>query len=191
MTAGALLALRLLKAHDVAVKWTGDGVDFDAPTKPPDDVMAVLDAHEQAIVALMKPDWAGLSGMDWRANYYRRLRERLRCGAAREMAVVEAFQRVLTGWLNSHLQATSPIRCAHCGRPEDALYAGVLLPFGVGPHAWVHSRCWEAWRAARRRKAIETLAGCGVTAAEGVRTSCQKPAARTGDPEEDDNDDKR
>jgi hypothetical protein len=137
-------------------------VRFEAPTTPPDNVLATLDVHQQAVAALMKPDWAGLSGMDWAAIYSQRLRERLKCGAAREMAVVEAFQHVLTDWLNGHLQASSPIRCAHRGRPEDASYAGVLLPFGIGPHAWVHSCCWEAWRAGRLAKAIEALAGYGL-----------------------------
>jgi hypothetical protein len=70
-------------------------------------VLATLDVHQQATAA-MKPDWAGLSGMDWRAIHSWRLRERLERGAACKMAVVEAFQLVLTEWLISHLQAKLP-----------------------------------------------------------------------------------
>ena len=34
-----------------------------------------------------------------------------------------------------------------------------LLPYGVEPtgHAWLHSRCWEAWHAARKSEAAAAL----------------------------------
>ena len=39
-----------------------------------------------------------------------------------------------------------------------------LLPYGVEPtgHAWLHSRCWEAWHAARKREAAAALKAMGV-----------------------------
>jgi hypothetical protein len=38
------------------------------------------------------------------------------------------------------------------------------LPYGVEPigHAWPHSRCWEAWHAARKREAAAALKAMGV-----------------------------
>ena len=34
-----------------------------------------------------------------------------------------------------------------------------LVPYGVEPtgHAWLHSRCWEAWHAARKSEAAAAL----------------------------------
>jgi hypothetical protein len=204
--AGALKTLSLLAEHSFPVDWVGaqELVRFETPTMPPADVIAALDAHQQAIAALMKPDWAGLSGLDWRAIYeklarehVRRFRDQLandrndrlllrvgrvpRLTAAtrakkrlRQFALAEAYEHVLTEWLNRHFPAHGPLdRCAHCSGSE--LHSGdpPLLPFGVGPHAGVHGRCWGAWRAARRSKAIETLAGYGVTAAEGDRSGSE------------------
>ena len=39
-----------------------------------------------------------------------------------------------------------------------------LVPYGVEPtgHAWLHSRCWEAWHAARKREAAAALEAMGV-----------------------------
>jgi hypothetical protein len=69
---------------------------------------------------------------------------------------------VLTEWLNSSLKGTRADRCAYCGEPEK--HSGdALLPFGTGPHAWVHYRCQEAWRTARHAEAIEVLMCYGVT----------------------------
>ena len=209
--AGALKTLSHLRQHGFTVAWIDAEacVCFEAPT-PPDNVRTMLDVHQQAIAALMKPDWTGLSGLEWRAIYEKLAREHVRSfrdqlandhndrlllrvlrvapltaatrakKRLRQFALAEAYEHVLTEWLNRHFSTDGPPnRCAHCSGSE--LHSGdPLLPFGVGPHAWVHGRCWEAWRAARRRKAVETLSGYGLTAAGGNRTSCQEPAAGTG-----------
>jgi hypothetical protein len=41
-----------------------------------------------------------------------------------------------------------------------------LVPYGVEPagHVWLHSRCWEAWHAARKREAAAALKAMGVEA---------------------------
>jgi hypothetical protein len=41
---------------------------------------------------------------------------------------------------------TSPGICVHCGGRD-----GIILPVGIGPHAWVHDTCLTAWRAERRK----------------------------------------
>jgi hypothetical protein len=203
--AGALKALCLLRQHGFTVAWIDAEacVRFEAPRAPPEDVLATLDVHQQAVAALMKPDCAGLSGLEWRAIYEKLAREHvrsfrdqlanghndrllLRVGRVapltaatrarkrlRQFALAEAYEHVLTEWLNRHFSTDGPPnRCAHCSGSE--LHSGdPLLPFGVGPHAWVHGRCWKAWRAARRQKAIETLAGYGVTAAEAYRSGSE------------------
>jgi hypothetical protein len=192
--AGALKTLALLRQHGFTVVWIdAEGfLRFEAPTRPPDNVLATLDVHQQAIAALMKPDWTGLSGLEWRALYaklacehVRSFRDQLandhndrlllRVGRVapltaatrakkrlRQFALAEAYEHVLTEWLNRHFATHGPPdRCAHCSGSE--LHSGdPLLPFGVGPHAWVHGRCWGAWRAARRANAIEVLAQYGL-----------------------------
>jgi hypothetical protein len=186
----ALSTLSLLRHHGFTVAWIDAEacVRFEAPTPPPDNVVATLDVHQQAIAALMKPDWTGLSGLEWRAIYEKLAREHVRSfrdqlandhndrlllrvgrvaplAAAtrakkrlRQFALAEAYEHVLTEWLNRHFATHGPHdSCAHCSGSE--LHSGdPLLPIGVGPHVWVHGRCWEAWRAARRANAIEALA---------------------------------
>jgi hypothetical protein len=71
-----------------------------------------------------------------------------------------AYDIVVVEFLNATHPDTDPNRCAWCGRAETP--GGVLLPFGVGPHAWMHSDCWESWRAQRRAKAEEDLARLGI-----------------------------
>ena len=186
----ALSTLSLLPQHGFAVAWIDAEacVRFEAPTTQPDNLLATLDVHQQAVAALMKPDWTGLSGLEWRAIYeklacehVRSFRDQLANGhndrlllrvgrvvpltavtrakkRLRQYALAEAHEHELTEWLNRHFSTDGPPnRCAHCSGSE--LHSGdPLLPFGVGPRAWVHGRCWKAWRAARRQKAIEALA---------------------------------
>ena len=95
--------------------------------------------------------------------------------AAEEVALLKSagpdlrrlvFEDHVTDWLNRHHPGTSPGRCAHCARA-----GGVLLPIGVGPHAWVHDTCHDPWRAARRAQAIAVLASYGITKPDAGRTS--------------------
>jgi hypothetical protein len=76
MTRGVILTLRLLREHGVVVIWTPEGVAFEAMTTPPDDVVGAIDAYEDEIAAIYRPDSCGLSGMDWRAVFAKRLRQR-------------------------------------------------------------------------------------------------------------------
>ena len=69
-----------------------------------------------------------------------------------------AYEIVLVEFLNATHPDTDANRCAWCGKPE------ALLPIGVGPHAWLHSRCWESWRERRKAKAIDQLAAMGIEA---------------------------
>jgi hypothetical protein len=142
--------------------WTAEGVAFEAPAAPPDEVIAAIDRHEPEINALYRPDGSGRSGIEWRALYARRLRERPDA----------AFENVTIEWLNRHHPGTSPGHCAHCAKA-----GGVLLPVGVGPHAWIHDNCLDRWRAARRAQAIAALASYGIRAGP---DGCQRLARRGG-----------
>jgi hypothetical protein len=81
----------------------------------------------------------------------------------RQFAWAEAYEHVLTEWLDRHFPTGCPQdRCAHCGGGE-LHNSDPLLPFGVGPHVWIHRNCWEPWRAGRRAKAVEALEDRGLT----------------------------
>jgi hypothetical protein len=64
-----------------------------------------------------------------------------------------AYDIVLVEFLNATHPDTDPNRCAWCGKSETP--SAVLLPTGVGVrHTWLHSGCWEPWRAEPRPKTI-------------------------------------
>jgi hypothetical protein len=166
--AGALKTLSLLRERGFTVTWIDAEalVRFEAPAPPPDDVMAALDAYEGQIAALMKPDAFGLSGVDYHKAYETRLEERLASGVDRADARAEAFRHALNLWLETEFDFTarfaSPWSCAYCARSEGV---SVLLPIGWGnSHHWVHDHCYEAWRSARRAKAVEALTAYGIVA---------------------------
>lgn len=67
-----------------------------------------------------------------------------------------AWACCVTRWRDLHPVASEPEHCAHCGRPDEP---GNIVPFGAGPHAWLHSGCWPAWDRERQEKARRALAG--------------------------------
>ncbi len=68
-----------------------------------------------------------------------------------------AWEHCVVRWMDLHTAATSPASCAHCGRPDAP--GAVIVPYGTGPHAWLHTRCWRPWFTARRAEAEAALAG--------------------------------
>jgi hypothetical protein len=73
--AEALRALRLLDRHKVAVSWVGGKVEFRSEAAPPDDIIALLDRHEAAIVKLMRRNGDGRSLPDLARERHRPLLE--------------------------------------------------------------------------------------------------------------------
>jgi hypothetical protein len=89
----------------------------------------------------------------------------LLCGAITAWARPASGQQPLPviGFLHQGNPARSaPGRCLDCGDREYGY--DPLLPYGVEStgHAWLHSRCWEAWHAARKREAAAALKAMGV-----------------------------
>ena len=66
---------------------------------------------------------------------------------ARQTRVIE--------WLNANPASSAHDKCAEC-RGMDAPGAA-LVPFGVGPHVWLHPGCWRAWYNKRLAKAGAAL----------------------------------
>jgi hypothetical protein len=54
------------------------------------------------------------------------------------------------------------VEILRCGEAEHA--HDPLLPFGIesAGHAWLHSRCWPAWDAARQAEAAAALEAMGI-----------------------------
>jgi hypothetical protein len=77
-------------------------------------------------------------------------------------AEARAFACCVVEWLNRNPVRSPPGRCLGCGQAEHS--HDPLLPFGTEPtgHAWLHSRCWPAWHAARKADAIAALAAMGI-----------------------------
>ena len=72
-------------------------------------------------------------------------------------AEAQAFECCVVEWLNRNPVCSPPGRCLGCGGGEDT--HDKLLPYGTEQtgHAWLHSRCWEAWHANRKAKAVAVL----------------------------------
>ena len=56
-------------------------------------------------------------------------------------------------------QSGALLRCGEAEQGHDP-----QLPFGTegSGHAWLHSRCWEGWYAARRAEAVAALEVMGT-----------------------------
>jgi hypothetical protein len=73
LPAEILRALRLLDRHKVAVSWIGDKVEFRSVARPSDDMIALIDAHEPAIVKALRPNGDGRSLLDLARERHRPL----------------------------------------------------------------------------------------------------------------------
>jgi len=98
------------------------------------------------------------SGDDWRAFFDERAGiAEFDGGLPRGQAEADAFTSCVTEWLNCNPVRSSPDSCLLCGEAEQG--HDPRLPFGTEStgHAWLHSRCWSAWYAARRAEAAAAL----------------------------------
>jgi hypothetical protein len=66
-----------------------------------------------------------------------------------------AFEAPVIRWLDQHPAPSLPGCCVWCGQAEAPGTA--VIPFGTGPHTWLHGECWPAWFQARKAQAVEPL----------------------------------
>ena len=66
-----------------------------------------------------------------------------------------ARQTRVIDWLNANPAPSQPDQCAGCGGADAP--GSTLVPFGVGPHVWLHPGCWRAWYNKRLAKAGAAL----------------------------------
>lgn len=156
-------ALKVARAAGVRLGIDGDALTLEAATAPPPTVLDLLARHKAGIIALLRPANDGWSGEDWLAFFDERAGIARSTGSlSREQAEARAFACCVVEWLNRNPVRSPPGRCLGCGQAEHS--HDPLLPFGTGQtgHAWLHSRCWPAWHAARRDEAIAALAAMGI-----------------------------
>ena len=160
----AAKALRTARAAGVELRLDGDDLVLSADSKPPAAVLDALSLHKAEIVAMLRPGPDGWSAEDWQAYYDERAGViEFDGGLPRAQAEAQAFDCYVVDWLNLNPERSPAGRCLWCGDREYA--HDPLLPYGVGPsHAWLHSRCWEAWHARRKAEATAALSSLGIHA---------------------------
>jgi hypothetical protein len=164
----AILAIAEARAAGVELGLDGDALALEASAPPPAAVIESLLRHKAEIIALLRPADDGWSALDW----WRFFRERTRMATVHGLTGIEAearaFDCCFVEWLNRNPVRSPPGQCLGCGQTEHS--DDPLLPFGTEPtgHAWLHSRCWPSWHAARKAEAIAALAQLGITT---LRTS--------------------
>ena len=154
----AVEALKAARAAGIELALDGDDLALSAASAPPAAVLDALSRHKAEIVALLRPGRDGWSGEDWQVYFDERAGiAEFDGGLPRADAEARAFECCVAEWLNRHPVCSPPGRCLGCGDNENTY--DLLLPYGAEPtgHAWLHSRCWEAWHANRKAKAVAVL----------------------------------
>jgi hypothetical protein len=159
----AFQALKAARDAGVRIGIDGDALTLDAEAVPPAAVLEHLSRYKAQVIALLRPGGAGWSGEDWRAFFDERAGiAEFDGGIPREQAEAHAHACCVAEWPNRNPVCSPPGRCLGCGGSEHA--HDRLLPFGTEQtgHAWLRSRCWEAWHASRKAEAVAALPTFGI-----------------------------
>jgi hypothetical protein len=171
----AVHALKTAREAGVRIGIDGDALTLDADAAPPAAVLDLLSRHKAGVVALLRTGSDGWSGEHWRALFDERAAiAEFDGGLPRALAEARAFACCVAEWPNRNPVRSPPGRCLGCGGSEHA--HDKLLPFGTEPsgHAWLHSRCWEAWRTSRKAEAVAALEATGIATPAGFRIDFDK-----------------
>jgi hypothetical protein len=156
-------ALEAAVAAGVAIAVECNDLVLAAASMPPAEVLDALRRHKSNIIELLRPGSDGWSAKDWGAFFDERVAiAEFDGGLSHSDAEVEAFACCVVEWLNRHPVRSPPGRCLGCGGLEYGY--DPLLPYGAEPtgHAWLHSRCWEAWYTTRKSGAVAALKAIGI-----------------------------
>jgi hypothetical protein len=158
MTGAEIIALA--KKRGVAVEVFFGKLRVRAESEPDESLVRLLRDNRQAIIDAFLE--AETDADRWRRLLSEKIETIVKVrGLQRPDAEAEAFQHIVTEYLNETHPTTDPRVCAHCRGPDLPLTP--ILPFGVGDrHAWLHQRCRDRWAEARRTAAVERLAAMGI-----------------------------
>lgn len=159
----ALQALKAARDAGVRIRVDGDAFNLEADAAPDAAVLKLLSRHKHEVISLLRNTSDGWPGEEWRAFYDQRAAiVKLDGGLPHRSAEAQAFACCVAEWLHRNPVRSSPGRCLGCGCGDHARDA--LLPFGAEPtgHAWLHSRCWDAWHAGRNDEAVAALSSIGI-----------------------------
>jgi hypothetical protein len=154
----AVEALKAARAAGIELLLDGDDLALSAASAPPTAVLDALSRHKAEILVLLRPGRDGWSGEDWQVYFGERVGvAEFDGGLPRACAEARAFECCVVEWLNRNPVWSPSGRCLGCGGNGNAY--DQLLPYGTEStgHAWLHSRCWEAWHANRKAKAAAIL----------------------------------
>ena len=155
--------LNAVRTAGIQVEIDGDDLSLAASAPPPRAVIDLLSRHKAEVMALLRPAEDGWSSENWQVFFDERAGIfEFDGGLPRPYAEARAFDCCVTKWLN-HNPGRSPAGCClYCGGRDHA--HDPLLPYGIEStgHAWLHSRCWPAWRNSRAADAIAALATMGI-----------------------------
>ncbi|MET3838579.1 hypothetical protein [Bradyrhizobium sp. OAE829] len=152
----AVQAITAARAAGIELSLDGADLALSAALAPPVAVLDALSRHKAEIVALLQ-HVDGWSGEDWQVYFDERAGiVEFDAGLPRAEAEARALECCMVEWLNRNPLSSPSNRCLGCGGEDDH---DKLLPYGAAPtgHAWLHSRCWEAWHANRKAGAVEVL----------------------------------
>jgi hypothetical protein len=159
----AAKALKAARAAGAELRLDGDDLVLEAAAPPPPVILNLFARHKSEIVALLRQGWNGWSREDWQVFFEERAGiAEFDGGLPRLEAEARAFTCCVAEWLNRNPVRSPPDRCLRCGEAEQG--HDPLLPLGTEStgHAWLHSRCWSAWHAARQAEATEALEAMGI-----------------------------
>jgi hypothetical protein len=161
-------ALRVARAAGVDLRVDGDDLVLEASAAPQLATLDLVSRHKPGIVALLRPGSDGWSAEDWQVSFDERAGiAEFGGGLPRSEAEARAFACCIVEWLNRNFVRSQPGRCLGCCGGDSA--HDPLLPHGVEStgHAWLHSRCWAAWHAARNAEAVAALEAMGIKSPPG------------------------
>lgn len=164
----AAQALKAARDAGIRIGVDGDALTLDADAAPDAAVLDLLSRHKAGVIALLRTGndgWSGKTG--GRCSTNGRQSPSLMAGCRARQPRPAPSPAASPNGSTAIRCAQPPARCLGCGVSDHAHNA--LLPFGTEPtgHAWLHSRCWDAWHASRTTEAVAALSTLGIS----MRTS--------------------
>ena len=168
----AARALKAARDAMISIRVDGNRLILEAETEPPALVLKLLARHKAGVIDLLRPFTNGWSIDDWFVGFDELAgHAEFDDGLSRTEATARAFECCITEWLNRNPVRSPPGQCIGCGQTECS--GDPVVPFGTDTtgHAWLHSRCWRDWHAARLTEARAALKQMGITP-EGAKALC-------------------